>query len=387
LRTNSSLTLFSGWVLLLVIFLPVATSGESSPGEAATFLPERIGTFKARGAAAAPAAGFLAQLRPAEAGVTSTAARSYVGADGTIFIVDLVRTRMESAAYALLTHSTMGQDIKLAEIGTAGSTNSSRTVFFKGRDFVQISSNGTTRTSEDELIALARGVAARLEAGEKEIPVLTKHLPDWQKASQRAVYAITLQSLKETVSNQPVLDAVDFEGGTEAVVANYDRAQLVIVEFSTPQLASNNDWNMRVKIQGLRSQGQPAPTSYRRVGNYAVFVFNAANEQSADQLIDQVKYEQVVQWLGDNPNWLRDAQKRYTETMLGTFVSVVKASGLAAVLCFGVGGLFGALLFSRRRSQQAAQQAYTDAGGMMRLNIDELSAETDPHRLLGSGKR
>jgi hypothetical protein len=42
-------------------------------------------------------------------------------------------------------------------------------------------------------------------------------------------------------------------------------------------------------------------------------------------------------------------------------------------------------LFTRRRAQQAAQHAYSDAGGMMRLNIDDLTAETDPHRLLNSG--
>ena len=121
------------------------------------------------------------------------------------------------------------------------------------------------------------------------------------------------------------------------------------------------------------------------MGNYSVFVFNAPNEQTANQLIDQVKYEQVVQWLGDNPNWLKEAQRRYTETMLGTFVSVVKVSGLAAVLCFGVGGFFGALLFTRRRAQQAAQRAYSDAGGMMRLNLDELTAEPDASKLIGPG--
>ena len=115
-------------------------------------------------------------------------------------------------------------------------------------------------------------------------------------------------------------------------MARYDPAQLVIVEFTTPQLAGDNDWNIRTKTRELWNQGKPAPTAYRRVGNYAVFVFHAANEQAANQLIDQVKYEQVVQWLGDNPNWLREAQRQYTETMLGTFVSVVKASGLAAVL-------------------------------------------------------
>ena len=159
----------------------------------------------------------------------------------------------------------------------------------------------------------------------------------------------------------------------------------MIVEFNTPQLAGDNDRRIIEKIHELWNQGQPAPTAYRRVGNYSVFVFNAPNDQTANQLIDQVKYEQVVQWLGDNPNWLKDAQRRYTETTLGVFVSVVKASGVAAVLCFGIGGFFGALLFARRRAQQKRAEAYSDAGGMMRLNLDEIAAETNTGKLIGSG--
>ena len=113
-----------------------------------------------------------------------------------------------------------------------------------------------------------------------------------------------------------------------------------------------------------------------------MFVFDAPDEATAKQLIDQVKYEQVVQWLGENPNILKEAEKRYVDTTLGVLVTVVKASGYAALLCLGIGGLIGGLLFSYRRSQQKAATAYSDAGGMLRLNLDELSAETNPARLL-----
>jgi hypothetical protein len=71
---------------------------------------------------------------------------------------------------------------------------------------------------------------------------------------------------------------------------------------------------------------------------------------------------------------------------LGVFVAVVKASGVAFVGCLGLGGLIGALLFTRRRAQQRSQEAFSDAGGMLRLNIDELTPQTDPARLLGPGQ-
>jgi len=71
-----------------------------------------------------------------------------------------------------------------------------------------------------------------------------------------------------------------------------DPSQLVIAEFTTPQLASDNDRRIIEKIhQLLERRKTVAGRHNRRVGNYSVFVFNAPNEQSANQLIDQVQYE------------------------------------------------------------------------------------------------
>jgi len=235
------------------------------------------------------------------------------------------------------------------------------------------------------MVEFAREVAKSLDNGEGDVPVLVKHLPDWQKVEPLATYALNSESLMSSAPNQPVLEAVSFEGGAEAVAAPYGSAQMILVEFTTPQLATENDQRILEKLQQLRTQGQPAPAAYRRVGNYSVFVFNAPTEQAANQLIDQIKYEQVVQWLGDNPNWLKQAQKEYTETTLGVLVTVIKTSGLAAVLCFGIGGFFGALLFARRRARQLNGEAYSDAGGMMRLNLDEMTAQTNASKLIGPG--
>src|SRR6185369_13264215 len=144
----------------------------------------------------------------------------------------------------------------------------------------------------------------------------------------------------------------------------------------TPQLATDNDQRIIAKIHELWNQGLPAPTAYRRVGNYSVMVFDAPDQKTANELIDQVKYEQVVQWLGENPNILKEAQRRYVDTTLGVFIAVLKASGFAAIGCLGAGGLIGALLFSRRRSQQKQVRAFSDAGGMLRLNLDELTPKS-----------
>ena len=191
--------------------------------------------------------------------------------------------------------------------------------------------------------------------------------------------------MQEAAGNLPALDAVDFTGGTEAVAATYGSTQLIIVEFGTPQLSIENDARILARVKELRDAGQPAPTAYRRVGNYSVFVFGATDEKAAEQLIDGITYEKVVQWLGDNPRAWDRAMKEYNETTSGLIVGVIRASGISALLCLAVGGLFGGLVFMRRRAQQAATEKYSDAGGMLRLNMDELTPQTDPSRLLEKG--
>jgi hypothetical protein len=219
---------------------------------------------------------------------------------------------------------------------------------------------------------------------EDETPVLIKHLPNWETAGKNARYFVTLDELKRNVVNQPILDSVNFEGGTEAVAANYGQAQLVIVEFSTPQFSVENDQRIAAKIQELKSQTQPVPTAYRRIGNYSVFVFNGSDEASANQLIDQVRYEKVVQWLGDDPHLYDKLQRYFAEKSAGVLVAVLTSSGLSLLACLAIGGVIGFLLFRQRRAQAAA--VYSDGGGSVRLNLDQLTKTPDPSRLLDSPK-
>jgi len=230
---------------------------------------------------------------------------------------------------------------------------------------------------------IAQGLSDTLDKGEGDIPALVKHLPEPQNASPNSIYLNSFTDLSRIPDQNPVFSAIQSEGNADAVFADYGPRKLLIVEFNTPQLAADNDRRIIERIHELWKLGQRAPTAYRRVGNYSVFVFDSQNnEAAAKQLIDQVKYEQVVQWLGDNPNIYKEAEKQYINTTLGVLVSVLKASGYALVTCLGLGGLLGGLLFTYRRSQQKVATAYSDAGGMLRLNLDELTPETDPARLL-----
>jgi hypothetical protein len=374
------------FVLLLTVCC--FAGGEADKTKAANGLPDKIGDFRGRGSSGIVVINGTPALMPE----LPRLRRTYIASNGETFDLTVVKTPNDSSAYALMTAglSASGGEIKIGSVGTASMIKPGRVEFVKGNAFVNVVTDSKNPGAQVELVALATAFAQQLDSGENDIPVLLKHLPNWETVQPRASYVVALQALKDLMPQQHVLDAVSFEGSPEATLAKYDAGKLLIIEFNTAKIAGDNDWNIKTKINELRAAGASAndlPSAYRRVGNYSVFVFDAPSEPVANELIDQVKYQQVVQWLGNDPYAYERATREFTETTLGVFVSVVKASGLALVTCLGVGGLFGALLFSRRRTRQRNIEAYSDAGGMLRLNLDELTPETDPARLIGPGVR
>lgn len=372
-------------VLLLAVFA-FATAAEMTTKEAGNRLTDKIGDFRATSPVA------VSDLLPGEQlsfySAVSPGKRKYESSKGDVVSATLFVTTSEASAYALLTKMgcsvVSSSDGAVTELGTKQCVSPAKLQFARGVVFMQLENE--EGANADVLEDFARAIAPTLDAGEGKIPVLVKHLPGWPNVENKIFYAVTQPGLKEIVTNQPILDEVNFTGGAEAVVENYGTQRLMLIEFNTASLATDNDVRIKAKLSELRAQGQPAPTTYRRVGNYAVFVFDGTDEQTANLLVDQVKYQQVVQWLGHNPFSHEQATREFTETTLGVFVSVVKASGLALAATLAVGGFFGAMLFRFRRSQQRAREAYADSDAMLRLNIDELTPETDPARLLDAVK-
>ncbi len=372
-------------VLSIVWLAPLVTNGQDvSPVSAGRMLPTTLGDFRAVGKPT------TSKAAEASRHITDTANRRYVSKDSTRYSVSVGLTNSDAAAYSLLarrrTELASSSGVAAAGVGTDGFTNrdgsTNNLTFFKGKAVVSVRDEGPTQDL-DALRNFGSALAETLDKGEAEIPALVKHLPGWPGVQDRTLYLLNHDELREAFSNQNVVDSLNFVTGTDAAVADYDGSKLLLIEFKTPQLASDNDARIVTRLQELRNSGQPVPVAYRRVGNYSVFVFDAPNEQAANHLIDQVQYQQVVQWLGRNPNLYDRAANEFTRTTLGVFIAVVKASGLVIIGSLAVGGLLGALLFRTRRKQQRMAQAYSDAGGMLRLNIDELNATHDPARLLG----
>lgn len=207
------------------------------------------------------------------------------------------------------------------------------------------------------------------------IPVLIKHLPDWESVRGDTTFAANVQSLKAKLGDRPVLDQIDFLPGTEAALASYPAGKLLIVEFASPQSSAEADARIKAALSGDTS------TAYRRIGNYNALVFDATDAAAAAALLDQVKYEKDVQWLGQNPFRIT-AERAFVLTTSDIFLSTV----LVIVMGIGisiVGGLVtGYFYFMFRERRRAAMDAYTDAGGMTRLNLDGFTPDILPETLL-----
>jgi muconolactone delta-isomerase len=376
----------------LLLSFAAATAQELSSSETVKLLPKTVGDFRSQ--SARPLASLGQEFAPESFGVRGAAEGAYVSRKGERFTVTVIHAQSHAGAYSILTRETarlkneaQSQLTKLNGVGVAGVAAQERVAFYKGTVFVSIAGKSTSAgDGESNLVAFARAYSGTLPEAENEIPVLVKHLPDWETAQDRAIYSVSLPALQAAAGQQPIFEAINFNEGAEAVMAPYDAARLVIVEYTTPQSASDADARITARREELRAQGQSVPSAYRRVGNYSVFVFDAPDEAAAAQLIDRVKYEQKIQWLGENPLLWARAEKQHTRQAVSLFLGIAKTIGFFVALCLGAGGVVGGLFFLRRRAQRRAEaETYSDAGGMLRLNIDDMSPETDPAKLLGAG--
>lgn len=214
------------------------------------------------------------------------------------------------------------------------------------------------------------------------IPVVLKHLPDWEKVRGQAGFASNASDLKKAAGERPVFDLVDFATGTEAATAQYPAGRLVIIEYTNPQSSVSADADIQTRLTQLGTQADTIV--YRRIGNYNAFVFDAADRQAADALLDQVKYEKNVRWLGNDPFAQHRAERDFTVKTADIFLSTFIAIALGLGVMLGVGGLVGYIYFRYTDKQRSELSTFSDAGGMTRLNLDGLTPDTPPERLLPS---
>jgi hypothetical protein len=212
-------------------------------------------------------------------------------------------------------------------------------------------------------------VDIKVVSEEDTVPSIIKALPEWEKMQEKATRVKNLNELKKALGEQKVFDLIDFTGGTEGITADYPAGKLLIIEFQTPQGSVDTD----SQVQKSLAENPVSGLYYRRVGNYSVFLLDGKDEASANALLNQVKYDKVVQWLGKDPNYLHKAEQYFVHQASQLFVStvVVFVGGIVLALLLGI--ITGIVYFRWRKQRVNETAAFSDAGGMIRLNLDELT--------------
>ncbi len=223
-------------------------------------------------------------------------------------------------------------------------------------------------------------IAEGLELSEDEgIPVIIKHLPDWETKRNEAVFIRNEIELLRALGEKPVFSAVDFIADTEAVTANYPEGTLLIVEYGTPQASVDTDKNIK---QLLADSPQTPPVFYRRIGNYSVFLFDGKNEAAANALFNKIKYEKVVRWLSYDPFAQKRAEQVFIRETRDLFIATVLWIILGLLIAMTLGVISGLLFYQFRQRKRTGLDAFSDGGGLTRLNLDNLTPDIAPGNFL-----
>jgi hypothetical protein len=209
-------------------------------------------------------------------------------------------------------------------------------------------------------------------------------LPEADKIAGSEKYIIGPAALGKLKHFSDLKDVVGFNAGAEVTTADYrsgdGQMNLIIVEYYTPQSAS--DGHARIQDHfNARPQTEKDRLALKRIGNYVVVMSNINDMPAAQNIIGQIKYQKEIYWAGtkftDIPLEYRPpdplAAVEYTQTVK-TLVRSFYWTGIAILSALILGGAAGFTLFQwkrYRRRKLGLDSAFSDAGGSLRLNLDD----------------
>lgn len=310
--------------------------------------------------------------------VVAAASRQY----GSIR-VDVFQLENHRAAYGLFSTNAGGTNAKVEAmpIGSDGAMIAGAIVFWKESYFIQVQ-DGELATGSSKKHArqrVAEAVAAKITPtrAEPARPSLIESLPKDFKVSGSERYFLGPESLYSHAGYAS--EMFSFDGDAEAALAEYRSGpssmtwRLVIVEHHTPQFATAALARANKLVESL-PEDQRDRVLVDREGNFIVAAVGFEDRDFARQVLDRVEYPYTVKWLRDPLLQTTDPFhiQKAAQLLLSTFMIMCIMIGV--VLVFGT--IFGTTIFFKRRKQQ--QETFSDAGGMLRLEIDPFEA-----RILG----
>ena len=362
-------------------------------------LPGRLAGVAATSEITAVEGDRLADLVPDQAGafqeyrIVAAAFRQY----GNLR-VDVFQTRNQSSAFGLFTYVSGLETEAEENIGWDGAMVGGAAVFWKGSYFVRVAASEPTRATRGAAVALARVVANAIDSRGEAVsrPALLERLPAFQMIPGSERYFLGPESLGAYVERGSEMFV--FPGDAEAVLAEYSQSapvdalsqdagipstgkssgaatagaaatqaslKLVIVEYHTPQFATDAFVSLNRFVESLPEEERDQ-VLFQREGNYIVKAVRVRDRELARTLMNSIQYPYTVKWLR-NPLWPTDDPFRMEKTAQ-MLISTFGLLGLILLTVLLFGSAFGATIFLKRRKRQ--QEVFSDAGGMLRLEID-----------------
>lgn len=306
-----------------------------------------------------------------EYGVQSLTIRFYTFNQAKIAI-ELFQTKYPSETYGLATFIRNSRD-------------KNRLAFNKGNFLLAITGETTaTETKESVLNQLSDKITSE----DGELPSLIFKLPKAEKLDNTERYVIGPVTLGQIEAFAFLKESVNFTSGTHAITAKYQNGpgqmNLAIIEYHTPQLATDGYAEIQRAFEKLSS---PDKNSHllRRIGNYIIVSSNVQDVPSAERVIAEIKYSPNIYWEGNKlsniPARFRPTDPLVLEEASQTANVVIRTFYWIGVMILGaivIGLIAGGSLFywnRYRRYKLGTDNTFSDAGGAVRLNLDNFLPE------------
>jgi hypothetical protein len=269
--------------------------------------------------------------------------------------------------------------------------------FRESRYVVRISRRGAGTDSDQQLF---EAIKPNLISGEGELSSLPLHLPETDRIAGSEKYIIGPAALSRLKNFSGLKDAIGFGSGVEVTTADYrsggGQMNLIIVEYYTPQSASDGQARIQDHFNTL-PQPEKDRLVLKRIGNYVVAMSNIQDMPAAQNIVDQIKYEKKIYWAGrrftDIPLDFRPPDPLVVEETTRTVKVLIRSfywTGITILSGLIFGLVAGVLLFQwkrYRRRKLGLDDMFSDAGGALRLNLEDYLLSKDPQiKKIGKGE-
>lgn len=326
-----------------------------------------------------------------EYGLRETGFADYVHADRATVRVEVFQAINYVSAYGMYS-SERTTTVRVDGLGAESTLSDDQIAFWKGEYYVRLSFGKDVsgrRAAAGKMTELAKAIAHKLPGGAHETPVLIQHLPTEGLIAGTERFIAGRRGLAKFPGYDNPNDVLQLESdGVEAAIADCqtggEKSRLLLVEYHTPQLAKSAYDRVTGYFQSL-PESERERRILKREGNYIVQMFDVTDRAMAEKIVAEIKYTAKVRWLKDDQIRVVQGFPEFpaVDWLLSTFAFL----GFLVLAVIGAGIVFGYSFFVWRR-RRASRFGFSDAGGMLRLNLDQIalpSPET-PQRSLPKGE-